>query len=160
MRRKLLGRHPLTLGALILLGLSVYEFWIRMEDMAAWFQGVWHLSHVRGNSFFEDLSIIFEVEAMRALAFKMIYLAAVIIFAIVCLVRRNRRRGMWVHFILAIAAAAGGILLEIYALSGWVQIIKLIPLGLIAAGSIINMVSPKKHHRELPDNHGLPPGRY
>ena len=147
MRRKLAGRHPLTIGALILLGLSVYEFWIRFEDFEAWMLGIHHLSQVRGTSFFEDLGIIFEVPAMRQMAFKMLYLLAVVIFAIVCIICRNRHRGMWIILILAILAGAGGVFLEIYALTSWVQIIKLIPLGLIAVGSITNMARRKKNYR-------------
>lgn len=144
MRGKLFGRHPLTIGALILLGLSIYEIWIRFDDFQAWILGVKHLSDVRGTPFLEDLAIIFEVPEMQQLGFKMLYLAAVIIFSIICLARRNRWKGMWLHLLFAFAFAAAGIWLEIYALSTWVQLIKLIPLALIAIGSISNMVL----HRE------------
>ena len=34
-RRRLSGRHMLTLGALSLLGVSGYELWIRLEDFWA-----------------------------------------------------------------------------------------------------------------------------
>lgn len=160
MHRRLYGRHPLTIGAVILLGLSIYEFWIRFDDFQAWFLGVRHLSEVRGTPFLEDLAIIFEVPEMRLLGFKMMYLAAVIIFAVVCLVRRNRYRMMWLLLILDIAAAAAGVYLEFYAVSSWVQLLKLIPLGLIAAGSISNMAQWRKHRhasrRQYPDNGHYP----
>lgn len=147
MRGKLYGRHPLTIGALILLGLSAYELWIRIEDFLAWTQGVRHLSEVRGTSFLEDMKIIFEAPAMQALGFKMLYLIGVIIFAIICLICRNKRRGIWMILLLAIAAGAVGVFLEIYALSGWVQLAKLVPLALIVIGSISNMVPLKTERR-------------
>lgn len=149
-----MGRHPLTIGAVILLGLSAYELWVRLEDFHAFFLGIHHLSEVRGTSFLEDLSIVFEVPEMRMLGYKMLYLAAVVVFAIVCLVRRNRYRGMWVHLLLAIAAAVCGVFLDIYAFSTWLQIIKLIPLGLIGVGSVINMTH---HHRQKKLPGPIPP---
>ena len=153
MKRKLIGRHPLTLGALILLGLSVYEIWIRFDDFQAWFLGVRHLSEVRGTPFLEDLLIIFEVPEMKQLGLKMLYLAAMIIFAVICIFRRSRPKGMWLIFILTIMSAAGGILLEIYSFASWIQIIKLIPLALMAVGSMSNMAQRKKHHADhLPED--------
>ena len=156
MRRKLIGRHPLTIGALILLGLSVYEIWIRFDDFQAWITGVKHLSEVRGTPFLEDMRIIFEVPEMRQLGFKMLYLAAAAIFAVICLICRNRSRGMWAMIIFAAAFAVFGIMLDIYAVNTWLQIIKLIPLALIIAGSITNLASPggksrKKYQKTLPD---------
>lgn len=144
MRRRLFGRHPLTIGALILLGLSVYEFWVRFEDFRAWFLGVKHLSEVRGTSFIEDLFIIFEVPEMQQMGFKMLYLLAVVIFAVICLICRNRAKFMWTIFLLAIAAGVTGIMLEFYSLTSWLQAIKLIPLALIAYGSISNQINCRK----------------
>ena len=146
MRRRLFGRHPLTVGALVLLGLSIYEFWVRWEDFRAWFLGVKHLSEVRGTPFIEDLFIIFEVPEMQQMGFKMLYLVAIAVFAIICLIFRNRRRFMWILFLLSLAAAAGGIMLEFYSLNSWLQAIKLIPLALIAFGSISNQVSRKPEY--------------
>ena len=163
MRRKLVGRHPLTIGALILLGLSIYELWVRLEDFQAWTLGVHHLSKVRGTSFLEDMSIIFEVPEMRQMAFKMLYLIAMVIIAIICLVKRNRSKHMWIIFLLAVASGVAGVLLEIYALTSWVQIIKLIPLGLIAAGSIINQVNYRKSryvNDDIPARQPRYPNRY
>ena len=154
MRKKLFGRHPLTIGALVLLGLSAYEFWVRFEDFRAWFLGVRHLSEVRGTPFLEDLVIIFEVPEMRQMGFKILYLFAMVIFAVVCLICRSRSRFMWILFLLSLMAAAAGILLEIYTLNSWLQIIKLIPLALIAVGSISNQVA-----RQSPPDDRLPERR-
>ena len=154
MRRKLFGRHPLTIGSLILLGLSIYETWIRFEDFWAWSLGVKHLSEVRGTSFIEDMLIIFEVPEMRQLAFKMLYLLATGIFAVVCLIFRNSSRFMWIVFVLSLLAAAVGILLEIYSFSTWFEAIKLIPLALIAVGSISNQACCRKSRyikEDIPD---------
>ena len=158
-RRSLFGRHPLTVGAVILLGLSVYELWIRFDDFYAWFKGVRHLSEVRGTPFLDDLFIILEEPEMRMLGLKMLYLLAMIIFGIVCIVRRNRHRGMIVVFILTLLSAAGGILLEIYSFSSWVQIIKLIPLALMAIGSFSNMAQGRKHYRDYLRELNEPPAR-
>ena len=144
MRYKLFGRHPLTIGALVLLGLSIYEFWVRFEDFRAWFLGVHHLSQVRGTSFLADMLIIFEVPEMQQMAFKILYLLAMVIFAVICLICRNRSRWMWILFLCALMAAATGILLEFYTLNSWLQLIKLIPLALIAFGSISNQIARKE----------------
>ena len=58
--RPLMGRHPLTVGAVSLLAVSGYELWIRLEDFWAWTSGIRHLSKVRRTPFLEDLAIIFE----------------------------------------------------------------------------------------------------
>ena len=140
-RRPLHGRHPLTLGALALLGLSGYELWIRLEDFWAWTSGIRHLSQVRGTPFVQDLAIVFQAPEMRQLGFKMLFLLGAFIFAIVCLFRRNRARGEWLLIVLDLALAAGGWLLGLYSFhpSDWAQVLKLVPLALIAAGSAINI---------------------
>ena len=157
MRRKLFGRHPLTIGAILVLGLSVYELWVRFEDFRAWFLGVKHLSEVRHTSFIEDLFIIFEVPEMRQMGWKMLYLLAVSIFAVICLLCRNRSRFMWMIFLLSLLFGAAGVFVEIYALNSWLQILKLIPLALIAFGSISNQITGRKP-RDVQENipHGIP----
>jgi len=135
-RRPLFGRHPLTLGALALLGLSGYELWIRIEDFWAWTAGIRHLSEVRGTPFIQDLAIVFEAPEMRQLGFKMLFLLGSVIFAIICLFRRNRARGAWLLLILDVALAVGGGLLGLYSFrpSDWAQVLKLAPIALIAPG--------------------------
>ena len=146
-RRPLHGRHLLTLGALALLGLSGYELWIRLEDFWAWTAGIRHLSQVRGTPFIQDLAIVFEAPEMRQLGFKMLFLLGAVIFAVICLFRRNQAKGAWFLLALDIALAVGGGLLGLYTLrpSDWAQVLKLVPLALIAAGCIVNMV----HRRTL-----------
>ena len=139
-RKPLHGRHLLTLGAVALLGLSGYELWIRLEDFWAWTSGIRHLSQVRGTPFIEDLAIVFEAPEMRQLGFKMLFLLGAIIFAIICLFRRNRARGAWLLMVLDVALAVGGALLGLYSIrpSDWAQVLKLVPLALIFAGCIVN----------------------
>ena len=140
-RRPLYGRHPLTLGALALLGLSGYELWIRLEDFWAWTSGIRHLSQVRGTPFIQDLAIVFEAPEMRQLGFKMLFLLGSVIFAIICLFRRNRARGAWLLIALAVALAVGGGFLGLYSFhpSDWAQVLKLVPLALIVVGAAINI---------------------
>lgn len=144
-RRPLFGRHPLTLGALALLGLSGYELWIRIEDFWAWTAGIRHLSQVRGTPFIQDLAIVFEAPEMRQLGFKMLFLLGSVLFAVICLFRRNRARGAWLLLILDVALAVGGGLLGLYSFrpSDWAQTLKLAPLALIAVGCVMNMI---QHH--------------
>ena len=150
--RRLNGRHLLTLGALALMGLSGYELWIRLEDFWAWTAGVRHLSAVRGTLFLEDLKIIFEAPEMRALGFKLLFLVVTLVFAVVCIVRRNRARGAWILMALDAAVAGLGVYLGLYSLrpTDWAQALKLIPLALIMAGCIVNYIHraalKKKHH--------------
>ena len=145
-RRLLRGRHPLTVGALALLGLSGYELWIRLEDFWAWTSGIRHLSQVRGTPFLEDLGIIFEAPEMRQLGLKLAFLLAAVVYAVICVICRNRG-GAWVLLALDIALAAGGGMLGLYSFhpASWAQVLKLIPLALIAAGCVINIA----HHAAL-----------
>ncbi len=140
-RPPLYGRHLLTLGAAALLGLSGYELWIRLEDFWAWSSGIRHLSQVRGTPFLQDLAIVFEAPEMRQLGFKLLFLLGAVIFAIVCLFRRNRARSAWLLLVLDAALAAGGWLLGLYSFhpSDWAQVLKLIPLVLIAVGGAMNI---------------------
>lgn len=140
-RKPLYGRHPLTLGALALLGLSGYELWIRLEDFWAWTSGIRHLSQVRGTPFIQDLAIVFEAPEMRQLGYKMLFLLGSVIFAIICLFRRSRAKGAWLVIVLAVALAVGGGLLGLYSFhpSDWAQVLKLAPLALIVAGAAINI---------------------
>ena len=140
-RRRLHGRHLLTAGALALLGLSGYELWIRLEDFWAWTRGIRHLSAVRGTAFLEDLAIIFQAPEMRQLGFKMLFLLLTLVFAIVCVCRRNRARGAWLLMILDAGVAAAGAALGLYSLrpSDWAQGLKLAPLALIFLGCAVNL---------------------
>ena len=137
-RRPLFGRHPMTLGALALAGISGYELWVRLEDFWAWTAGIRHLSQVRGTPFLQDLGIVFEAPEMRQLAFKLLFLLACVLFGVVCLFRRNKARGAWVLFALAAALAGAGLALGVYAVSSWTQLVKLVPLALIAIGCVSN----------------------
>lgn len=140
-RRPLHGRHPLTLGALALLGVSGYELWVRLEDFWAWSAGIRHLSQVRGTPFIQDLAIVFEAPEMRALGFKLLFLLGAVIFAVICLFRRSRARGAWVLLGLDIAFAGAGAFMGLYSLhpSDWLQGLKLLPLALIAVGCVMNL---------------------
>jgi len=148
-RRPLFGRHPLTVGALALAGVSGYELWIRLEDFWAWSSGIRHLSQVRGTPFLEDLAIIFEAPEMRQLGMKLLFLFLAVIFGLVCLFRRNRARGAWALLVLDLALAACGALLGLYTLrpSDWAQGLKLAPLCLIAIGCVTNMAQRAARRR-------------
>ena len=152
-RRPLHGRHPLSVGALALLGLSGYELWIRLEDFWAWTRGIRHLSQVRGTPFLEDLRIIFETPEMRQLGFKLLFLLLSMVFSLICLFRRNRG-GAWVLLILDVVLAVAGGMLGLYSFrpASWAQVLKLVPLGLIAAGCVINIA----HRAALRRRESLP----
>ena len=162
-RRPLHGRHPLTLGAVSLLGVSGYELWVRLEDFWAWTSGIRHLSKVRGTPFLEDLAILFEAPEMRQLGLKLLFLLLCVIFAVVCVFRRNRARGAWALLGLDLALAVSGALLGLYSLrpSDWAQGLKLIPLALIALGCGINLAhraALRRRRSRLRDGEN-PPGR-
>lgn len=142
-RRKLKGRHLLTIGALALLALSAYELWIRIEDFWAWTAGIRHLSAVRGNSFAEDLVIVFETPAMRQLGYKMLFLILTMIFSLICLIRRDHARGGWILMLMDAAVAGTGAYLGLYSLNwtDWAQVLKLLPLMMIMVGLIINYIN-------------------
>ena len=146
-RHPLFGRHPITLGALALLGLSGYELWVRLEDFWAWTAGIRHLSQKRGTPFMEDLAIVFEAPEMRQLGYKMLFLALAIVFAGVCLLRRNRPGGAWALLAVGVALAGFGLWLGIYAVSNWTQWVKLAPLALICSGMAGNRVQRRIRHR-------------
>lgn len=157
-RRRLSGRHMITLGALSLLGVSGYELWIRLEDFWTWTSGVRHLSAVQQTSFVNNMAIIFEAPAMRQLGYKMLFLCAAILFGLICLLRRNRARGAWLLMILDVAVAGFGFWLGIYGFhpADWAQTLKLIPLVLIMAGCIANLIHRsilRRRHRERKKHH-------
>lgn len=141
-RRPLSGRHMITLGALSLFGVSGYELWVRLEDFWAWTKGIRHLSAVQQTSFISNMAIIFETPEMRQLGYKLLFLCFTVLFGLICLIRRNRARGAWVLMILDAAVAAGGWYLGVYGFnpSNWVQTLKLVPLALIMAGCITNLI--------------------
>ena len=152
-RRPLAGRHILTLGALALLGLSGYELWIRVEDFLAWTSGIRHLSAVRGTPFVQDLSIVFEAQEMRELGYKMLFLVLSMLFALICVIRRKRAKGAWLLILLDLAVVGAGAYLGLYSLrfTDWAQTLKLVPLGLILAGCVINIIhrqTLRKRHRK------------
>lgn len=163
-RRPLCGRHMITLGALALLGLSGYELWIRFEDFWAWTAGIRHLSEVRGTPFYEDLGIVFQAPEMRALGCKMAFLLVTLLFALICVIRRNRARGAWVLIVLDLAAVGAGVWLGVYGLnpSDWAQTLKLAPLALILAGCIANIIhraAIRRRRAKLPPPPPPPPAQ-
>lgn len=141
-RRPLCGRHLAALGAIALAAQSGYELWIRFEDFWAWTAGIRHLSAVRGTPFWEDLAIVFEAPEMRALGCKLVFLLVTALFALICLIRRSRARGAWLIILLDLAAVAAGVWLGVYGLhpTDWAQTVKLLPLALILAGNIANII--------------------
>ena len=141
-RRPLSGRHLITLGALSLFGVSGYELWIRLEDFWAWTKGIRHLSAVQQTSFINNMAIIFETPEMRQLGYKLLFLCFTVLFSLICLIRRNRARGAWVLMIQDAAVAAGGWYQGVYGFkpTDRAQTLKLIPLILIMAGCITNLI--------------------
>lgn len=161
-RPRLSGRHMITLGAVALFGVSGYELWIRLEDFWAWTKGIRHLSAVQHTSFVRNMGIIFETPEMRALGFKLLFLCFTILFGLICLIRRNRARGAWLLIVLDVAVAVAGWLLGVYGFhpSDWTQTLKLIPLALILAGCVTNIIhrsilkkryAKHRHHRHEED---------
>ena len=155
--RPLSGRHFLTIGPLALMGLSVYELWVRMDDFWAWISGIRHLSEVRETPFLEDVTIVFEVPLMRAMLYKLLFLALCVIFAVICLFRRNHSRGAWALFAGALGLTGLGVWMGVYGVKGWTQLVKFIPLTMIAAGCVWNWVQRRirvaqrhHHHTERP----------
>ena len=168
--RRLSGRYLVMLGALALLIWASYELWIRLEDFWAWTSGVRHLSQVRGDPFIENMAILFEDPAMRALGYKLLFLICAILFSIICLIRRSRARGGWLIILMAIAVAAFGQILGLYSLSptDWAQDLKVLPLLLICAGIVVNFIHrsilrkrPGHRHseRHMPEPPPPPPRR-
>ena len=141
-RRRLHGRHLLTLGALALILLSGYELWIRIEDFWAWTSGIRHLSAVRHTPFLEDLAIVFEAPEMRALGYKMLFSAFSILFGLICVICRNRRTAGWALIPLDVALVAAGAYMGLYSLRPdlWTQWLKLAPAALILIGCVINLI--------------------
>ena len=85
---------------------------------------------------------MFEAPEMRQLGFKMLFLALTMVFALICVIRRNHAKGAWVLMLLDAACVGAGGWLGLYSFrpSDWAQTLKLVPLALIMIGCVMNLI--------------------
>lgn len=139
-RRRYMGRHLMTLGAIALLIWAGYELWIRLDDFRAWTDGVKYMSAKKGESFAENMLLIFEAPGMRELSRKMLFLLGCGVFSVVSLCLRNRPRADLLVLTLDAALIVCGALLGMFQMemSRLMQLLKLLPLLMIAGACVMN----------------------
>ena len=82
-----------------------------------------------------------------------------VIFALICLLRRNRAKAAWLLIALAVALGVGGGFLGLYSLqpSDWAQLLKLAPLALVVVGCGMNIAHRasmrRGHHKKHSSDH-------
>lgn len=146
MRVKYSGRGIIQLGALLLMALCGYELYIRLDDFRRWTEGIRFLSKARGENFFENMGIILQAESMAELRNILIFLVCCVLFSLFCVILCNRPKAAYA----LIPADAGIILLGallkgvmVFGFGFLAQWLKLIPLLLILAGCVINLIEGK-----------------
>ena len=160
-RRRYIGRYLMVLGAVALLIWAGYELWIRLDDFLAWADGVKYMSAKKGESYAQNLLLIFEAPGMRELGRKMLFLLGCGVFSIVSVCLRNRPRADLLVLALDVALIVYGATLGMFdmQLSLLTQSLKLIPLLVIAAACIMNYVQFCIRRRRHRKKKHLPPRR-
>ncbi len=143
------GRQWLTLGALLLLAATAYEFWARLDTIRAMLGGFrqgyenLHLYELSGIPFSR-----YAYESLRntpdglAIWNTMIWLLACIVFAVLCFCLRNRPMACYALLLGDLAVFFFGtwvLLIFSLNLTGWLNVLKLLPLLMILAGCVINI---------------------
>ncbi|MBQ8082374.1 MAG: hypothetical protein IJ240_10820 [Clostridia bacterium] len=141
LKKKYSGRSLISLGAAALLVWSGYELSIRAEDTAAWIDGLRYLSRARQQSVWDNLALMMGSPAMRALAYKLLFLSGCVLLALICLIVRNRPKASVPLLLFTLLAGYGGWSLGLYPgqWSNALQWLKLAPLLLILAGCLVNL---------------------
>ena len=137
-KRRFAGRHLMLWGALGLLAWTGYEFAVRVETVWWALKGLFNLCVHEGVPFGRALTY-FDPSMYRIIGF----LLACVVFAVVVLGLRNRPVAGYFLLLanVAVGAYAAFVLGYVqFSLMNWLQSLKLIPLLLIAAGIIVNLV--------------------
>ena len=135
MKRRYAGRHLFTLGAILLLTWAGYELYARLDTIWWALSGLWRMCSNENIPFRRALSY-FDPSMFRLVLF----LFCCVVYALFCIALRNRPRGAYLILLLGVALAWFG--LDYLGLlgSGRLELLKLIPLLMIAAGCLINLI--------------------
>lgn len=143
------GRQWLILGALLLLAMTGYEFWTRLDTIRAMLGGFrqgyenLHLYELSGIPFSR-----YALESMRntpdgqAIWNTMIWLLGCIAFAVTVICLRNRPTANYFLLLGDLALFFFGTwILCVFSLNltSWINLLKLIPLAMILAGCLITV---------------------
>lgn len=146
MRVKYSGRGIIQLGALLLMALCGYELYIRLDDFRRWTEGIRFLSEARGEDFFENMGIILQAESMAELRNILIFLVCCVLFSLFCVIFCNKPKAAYALIPADIGIILLGALLKgvmVFGFGFLAQWLKLIPLLLVLAGCVINLIEGK-----------------
>ena len=141
------GRELIRLGALLLLILSAYELYIRLDDLRRVIAGIRYACAELGVSEMKFISLLFEAEEMKEYTGILVYLLLCCVLAVLGVILGNRPKAA--AFVLlpltaAVLAAgffsAGTLTLDF---SVFLQAIKLLPFLLILAGTAVNLLEER-----------------
>ncbi|MEA5068101.1 MAG: hypothetical protein VB067_03875, partial [Christensenellaceae bacterium] len=136
-KRRTAGRRLLFWGAVTLMALSGYEFWIRLDVIWWAIEGLWRLSRETALPFARALSF-YDPSMFYLVGF----LGTVMLYALAAILLRNRALA---SYPLLLGAAAIGLTggfrfgMFNFSLLNWVAGAKLVPLTAIAAGCACNI---------------------
>ena len=141
-RRPLSGRHWILIGSICLMLWAGYELYVRFDDAYAWCSGIKHLAETLNQSFLDCMRIVMETEQMRELGMKLFFLLGTELFGVAGLCLRHRGAASAVLLVLDGALVYFGARLGVlgFETKNLVQMLKLIPMALIVAGCIINLI--------------------
>lgn len=161
MRVKYSGRGIIQLGALLLLALCGYELYIRLDDFRRWTEGIRFMSEAKGESFFENMGLILQAESMTELRNILIFLVCCVLFSLFCAIFCNRPKAAYALIPADIGIILLGTLLKGVTVFGFgflAEWLKLIPLLLILAGCVINLIEGRIAARYRADHGGQESG--
>ena len=135
MKKLFSGRHPLTIGSILLLIWSLLEVYFRLDTIWWALSGLMNLCVNEGIPFNRAVGYF-----DPSMFYLVIFTIVCLIFAILCLVFRNRPKAG--YFMMLSATAIGGVGLFRLDLLGTLPVgyLKIIPFALIIIGSVMNII--------------------
>ena len=152
------GRRMLFCGALLLLALSGYELYIRMDDLIRFISSIRYMSEVKKESFINNITLVMQAPSMEGLKDILLFLMLCSLLSVICLICCNRPMASLLVIPLDAAVFLFGLIgrpLFIFTFSGLMQLIKLVPIVLIFAGSVINLTEKGLAYRKAKRTAGI-----
>ena len=150
MRVKYDGRGLLITASLILLALSAYELYIRIDDLNTFFSAVKYMSDVKKESFIENVWILLQSPSMQELGTLLVMLVLHVILSMMCLIFSNRPASAFVIIPTDLAVLILTLMRDgkmSFHFADAAQILKIVPIIMILLGCVINVIERGREKR-------------